>query len=132
MEIDRGDIVEDKKEFNAIAKYVRISPYKIRRVARLMKGLPYKKADNLLKALPQRGAILINKVLKSATYNAVNTHGANLENIVVQSVNIDEGPRLMRYKARARGRIYKIIKRTCHIRVTVIEQNGGQLNGTKG
>jgi len=113
-------VEENMQEVKAVAKYVRISPYKVRRVARLIQGVNYAKAEALLKALPHRGSALILKVIKSAVSNAVNNNKYDINSIVIKSVIIDEGPRLKRFKAQARGRIFKIIKRTSHIKVSVV------------
>ena len=111
--------MDNKNQVYAIAKYVRVSQFKVRRVAKLLKGMSSVKANAVLKSLPQKGATLLNKVVKSAFANAVNNHGYNLDDLVIVALNIDEGPRLVRFKPQARGRMYKILKRTCHIKVTV-------------
>lgn len=109
-----------KKEYVASAKFIRMNPYKVRRIARLVKrGMSYSQSESLLKSLPHRAAGLLSKVIKSAVYNAVNNHKEELQKLVIQSIHVDEGPQMSRFKARARGRINKIIKRSCHIRVTV-------------
>ena len=112
------------KQYSASGKYIRISPYKVRRVARLIKGMSYDVANATLKSLPQRGGVVIQKVLKSAYSNAVNNFNENGNLIVVDSVIVNEGPRLKRFKPQARGRIFKIIKRSCHIKVVVSTMGG--------
>ncbi|MFC1617386.1 50S ribosomal protein L22 [Candidatus Margulisiibacteriota bacterium] len=113
-----------EKEIFAIAKYVRISASKVRRVGSLIVGKQYESAAQILKALPHKGAFELGKVLKSAFHNAVNNHNKNKEKVLVKNIIINDGPLLKRYKNRARGRIFKILKRTCHIQV-IVEELGG-------
>lgn len=106
-------------EVKAIAKYVKVSPYKVRRVANLVRGLNVNKAEQLLLNLPHKGASLLYKVVKSAKSNAVNNNQCNESDLVVASVQINEGPMMKRARPRARGRMFQVIKRTSHIIVTV-------------
>lgn len=109
------------KEVNAIAKYVKISPYKVRRVANQIRGRRAKDAIGILKMMPQRGADMIAAVVKSAMANATNNHNMNEENLVISELLVNEGPRHKRFQPKARGRVYQIIKRTSHISVKVAE-----------
>ena len=103
----------------ATAKYIRVSPSKVRRVANVIRGKQAKDAYDILRALPHRGAELLTGVLKSAIANAVNNNGMDEGNLFVSEILVNEGPLLRRFRARARGRVGAIIKRTSHITVGV-------------
>jgi large subunit ribosomal protein L22 len=105
----------------AIAKYVRMSPRKVRRVARLVRGMGVEEATALLSALNRRAARPIRKTIESAVANLRTSGGDKLkvEDMVVRDVTVDSGPTLLRFRARAMGRAGRIRKRTTHIRVTV-------------
>lgn len=103
----------------AIAKYIKISPYKVRRVANLVRGMNVVKAEQLLQSLPHKGALLLSRVVKSAKSNAINNNQYNESDLIISSVQINEGPMMKRSRPRARGRMFQIIKRTSHIIVAV-------------
>ena len=103
---------------HAIARFVRISPYKARLVADLIRGKSVEEAIAILKYSPKRAARIIEKLLKSAISNAENKE-ANVENLVIDTITVDEGPRLKRYRPRAMGRATLILHRTSHIKVVV-------------
>ncbi len=103
----------------AQAKYVRQSPYKVRRVLDLVRGLPVEEAQDVLR-LTDRGATEpITKVLNSALANAEHNHALDSEELVIAEAFADEGPTLKRYRPRARGRATRINKRTSHITIVV-------------
>lgn len=103
----------------AQAKYVRQSPYKVRRVLDLVRGLPVEEATHVLQ-FTQRGATgPVAKVLKSAVANAEHNHALDSEDLVISEAYADEGPTLKRYRPRARGRATRINKRTSHITIVV-------------
>ncbi|HWL50538.1 MAG TPA: 50S ribosomal protein L22 [Acidimicrobiia bacterium] len=107
----------------AQAKYVRHSPYKVRRVLDLVRGLPVQEAEDVLR-LTSRGATEpITKVLKSAVANAEHNHALDADDLVVAEAFADEGPTLKRYRPRARGRATRIRKRTSHITIVVSDMN---------
>jgi len=107
----------------AQAKYVRQSPYKVRRVLDLVRGLPVGEAEDVLR-LTSRGATEpIAKVLKSAVANAEHNHALDADELVVAEAFADEGPTLKRYRPRARGRATRIRKRTSHITIVVSDMN---------
>jgi large subunit ribosomal protein L22 len=107
----------------AQAKYVRQSPYKVRRVLDLVRGLPVQEAEDLLR-LASRGATEpITKVLKSAVANAEHNYALDADDLVVAEAYADEGPTLKRYRPRARGRATRIRKRTSHITIVVSDMN---------
>jgi large subunit ribosomal protein L22 len=108
-----------QQQVKAFAKYLKISPYKLRRVANLVRGHNVRYAQVLLKALPHKGARLIEKVLDSAAANASHNFGLNPDQMIVSELLINEGSHMKRFQPRARGRIYKIIKRTSHISLSL-------------
>src|SRR5512146_1779676 len=107
------------QQAKAILRGVRISPQKARLVADQVRGMPVGRATDLLKFSDKKAAHLVKKVLLSAVANAENNLGADVDELKVASIMVDEGPRLKRMHARAKGRGSRIIKRTSHITVVV-------------
>src|SRR3954470_11595155 len=103
----------------AVARYVRTSPMKARRVIDLVRGLPAKEALTVLKFAPQAASEPVYKVLASAIANAENNERLDPDSLLVSEAFVDEGPTLKRFRPRAQGRAYRIRKRTCHITVAV-------------
>jgi large subunit ribosomal protein L22 len=108
-------------EVRAIARYVRISPLKVRMLADAIKGKPVEKALEMLRFMPQKGAGIIEKVLRSAAANADQQPDLDIDNLIVGNVLADCGPMLKRFTARARGRGTRILKRTSHVTVILTE-----------
>ncbi len=102
-------------------KFVRMSAQKVRLIADEIRGLPVDKAVDLLSFSPQKSARLVKKVLESAIANAEHNEGADIDALKVDAIWIDEGSRMKRLRARARGRANRILKRTSHITVSVAE-----------
>jgi large subunit ribosomal protein L22 len=109
-------------EVAARLRYARISPQKARLVADQVRGLPVEKAIQLLTFSPKKAAGMIRKVLESAIANAEHNEGADVDELKVSSIYVDEAPTLKRMHARAKGRGNRIIKRTSHITVKVGER----------
>ena len=103
----------------AIAKYVHMSPTKVRRVVALIKGRPVAEALDILRFAPQAAARPLFKVVASAAANAENNLDLDRDTLVVAAAYADEGPTLKRIRPRAQGRAYRIRKRTSHITVEV-------------
>ncbi|MDM4720827.1 50S ribosomal protein L22 [Micromonospora sp. WMMA1363] len=103
----------------AVARYVRISPMKARRVVNLVRGLPAKEALTVLQFAPQAASEQVYKVLASAIANAENNERLDPGALLVSEAYVDEGPTMKRFQPRAQGRAYRIRKRTCHITVAV-------------
>src|ERR1041384_2132417 len=103
----------------AVARHVRISPNKARRVVNLVRGLPAKEALTVLQFAPQAASEQVYKVLASAIANAENNERLDPDALLVSEAFVDEGPTLKRFRPRAQGRAYRIRKRTCHITVAV-------------
>ena len=109
----------EKQEVRAEAKWVRISPRKARLVAEHIRGRTVPEARTVLAFTPRAAAREIEKVLHSAVSNAEANHGLIGDDLVVSAAYVDEGPTIKRWRARARGRVARIRKRTCHITVKV-------------
>jgi len=105
----------------AKVKYARISAQKARLVADQIRGLHVEKALNTLTFSTKKGAPLIKKVLESAIANAEHNEGADIDELKVATIMIDEGPTMKRIRPRAKGRAARILKRTSHITLTVAE-----------
>ena len=105
----------------AIAKhqFARVSAQKGRLVADQIRGLPVEKALDILAYRPNAAAGLIKKVLESAIANAEHNEGADIDELKVAKIFLDEGPTMKRIKPRAKGRADRIFKRTSHITVVV-------------
>jgi large subunit ribosomal protein L22 len=99
----------------------RISAQKVRLVADQVRGMPVEKAEALLNFAPQKAAHIVKKVLLSAVANAEHNEGADIDELKIQAITVDEGPTLKRGRARAKGRGTRILKRTSHITVTVAD-----------
>lgn len=109
-------------ETTAIFKFARISPQKCRLVADQVRGLPVEKALNILNFSEKKAARFVKKVLNSAIANAEHNEGADVDELRVASIQVDEGPIMKRLHARAKGRANRISKRSSHILVTVADR----------
>ncbi len=103
----------------AIARHVRVSPMKARRVVNLVRGLPAREALTVLQFAPQSASEPVYKVLASAIANAENNERLDPDSLLVAAAYVDEGPTLKRFRPRAQGRAYRIRKRTSHITIVV-------------
>ncbi|MHB1678255.1 MAG: 50S ribosomal protein L22 [Sulfuriferula sp.] len=104
---------------SAVLRGTHLSAQKGRLVADQIRGLPIDQALNILAFSPKKGAAVIKKVLESAIANAEHNDGADIDELKVATITVDEGPSMKRFMARAKGRGNRIIKQTCHIVVTV-------------
>jgi large subunit ribosomal protein L22 len=104
---------------SAVLRGTRLSAQKGRLVADQIRGLPVERALNILAFSPKKGAVIIKKVLESAIANAEHNEGADIDELKVATILVDEGTTLKRFTARAKGRGNRILKPTCHITVTV-------------
>ena len=117
-------------EARAKARYVRITPRKARRVVDLIRGMPADQAQATLAFAPQSASDPVGKVLASAIANAGQHSQVDASSLVVSRAWVDEGPTLRRFRHRAQGRGYRILKRTSHI--TVIVSDGGLTGESAG
>jgi large subunit ribosomal protein L22 len=108
-------------EIKARARFLRISPLKLRLVARTLPGKKVEDALALLRFMPQRGARLLRKVVMSAVANAEQRPQVDVDTLIVKGVQVDGGPSLKRFQARAMGRVNRILKRSSHITVVLDE-----------
>ena len=113
---------EETREVRAEAKWVRSSPRKARLVVEHIRGRTVPEARTVLAFSERAVARDVEKVLRSAVANAEANHGLVGDDLVVSAAYVDEGPVLKRWRARARGRVARIRKRTCHITVKLVER----------
>jgi large subunit ribosomal protein L22 len=109
-------------EVRAVSKYVRISPRKVHKVIDAVKGKPVESGIQILKFMPQKAASILEKIVRSAVANADNNANIDIDLLVIRNITADQGPSLKRWKARARGRGTRILKRTSHITVILAEE----------
>jgi large subunit ribosomal protein L22 len=121
---------ETQQEVRAVAKWVRMSPRKARLVADHIRGRSVPEARTVLAFTQRAAAREIEKVLRSAVANAEANHGLNGDNLVVAAAYVDEGPVMKRWRARARGRVARIKKPTCHITVKLVPAADGAIAQT--
>jgi large subunit ribosomal protein L22 len=113
-------VVETPTAVRAQAKWVRMSPRKARLVAEHIRGRSVPEARTILAFTDRRAARVLEKVLSSAVANAEANHGLIGDDLIVASAYVDEGPVIKRWRARARGRVARIRKPTCHITLSLV------------
>ena len=106
----------------AIAKYVRVSPRKVRLIMDQIRGKKVQEALNLLSYTPQKGASVLKKLINSAIANAEQNSDTDVDRLYIENIFADEGPSLKRFRPRAMGRATRILKRTSHLTV-VLDEN---------
>lgn len=109
-------------ETRAVLKRAPISAQKVRLIADLVRGMPVEQAEQVLTYSPKKAAHIVKKVLLSAISNAEHNEGADIDELSVATIFVDEGPTMKRGRARAKGRGTQILKRTSHITVAVSDQ----------
>ncbi len=119
----RESLLGDEPGAFAVARFVRVTPMKARRVVDMVRGAPVDEALATLKFSPLAASEVVHKVLESAVANATTTEDLDRSALVVTKARVDEGPTLKRFRPRAQGRASRILKRTSHI--TVVVQPGG-------
>jgi large subunit ribosomal protein L22 len=110
----------------ARARYVRMSPMKVRRVVDLVRGMPVGQAASVLRFAQQSAAGPVAKLVASAVANAENNFDLDPSTLVISTITVDEGPTMKRFQPRAQGRAYRIRKRTSHITVEVTPVAAGR------
>ena len=103
----------------ATLRYARVSPQKCRLVADVIRGKSVDEAIRTLTFSPKKSARIVKKVLESAIANAEHNHGADIDELKISTIEVNEAPTLRRYRARAKGRGTRIIKRNSHITINV-------------
>lgn len=120
MKEKAAKIAENKdRRPKAVAKHVRISPYKVRIILDIIRGKGYKEAVAILENTPKAASEPIKKVLMSAAANAEHNLGMDKDNLFVAKAYADQGPTLKRVMPRAQGRAFRILKRTSHITIVL-------------
>lgn len=109
-------------EAKAVLRYARISPQKVRKVIGAVKGKPVENGLDALRFMPQKAAEILEKVVRSAVANADQNPELDVDTLIIRNITADQGPTLKRFRARARGRGTRILKRTSHITVTLSEE----------
>ena len=109
-------------EVKAIAKYIRLSPRKVRLLMEEIKGKKVEEALNLLAFASQRGAPILRKLINSAVANASQYPDIDVDNLFIKHIFADEGPTLKRFRPRAMGRATRIRKRSSHLTVILNER----------
>lgn len=110
-------------QVKAVSRYVRISPQKVRRIVEGIKGKPVETGLDMLKFMPQKSAGIVEKIVRSAVANADQHPDIDVDTLIIKNVIADQGPMLKRFRARARGRGTRILKRTSHITVVLAEES---------
>lgn len=105
----------------AVAKYIRMSPHKVRRVLNQIRGRSYQEALMILEFLPYDASGPVWQIVHSAAANAKNNYDLDKKKLIIDQIYADEGPKLKRIRPRAQGRAYQILKPTCHITIVVKE-----------
>jgi large subunit ribosomal protein L22 len=125
----RDNLLGDEPGAFAIARFVRVTPMKARRVVDLVRGLDVDEALSLLQFAPQAASEPVYKVLESAVSNAVSGEGLDRSSLIITKAMVDEGPTMKRFRPRAQGRASRIRKRTSHL--TVVVQPRPERDATK-
>ena len=125
----RDNLLGDELGAFAIARFVRVTPMKARRVVDLVRGLDVDEALSLLKFAPQAASEPVYKVLESAVSNAVSGEGLDRSSLIITKALVDEGPTMKRFRPRAQGRASRIRKRTSHL--TIVVQPRPERDATK-
>ena len=125
----RETLLGDQPGAFAVARFVRVTPMKARRVVEMVRGTQVDDALAVLRFAPQAAAETVHKTLESAVSNAETTEGLDRGTLVITKAMVDEGPTLKRFRPRAQGRATRILKRTCHITL-VVQPADAVANGT--
>ena len=125
-------MAETATSYMASHRYARITPRKARYVMDLVRRQPVEKSLQILRFCPRRGAPMIAKVIQSALANAIQEGAAHTENMVICDARVDEGPTGKRWRPRARGMAFPILKRTSHLTIVISEEaNSGKKDSKK-
>jgi len=115
--------MSNTQSVKAVAKYIRMSPHKVRRVLNQIRGRSYQEALMILEFLPYGAGGPVWQAVYSAAANAQNNHNLDKRKLFIDEVYAYEGPKLKRIRPRAQGRAFRILKPTCHITVVVKSKN---------
>ena len=109
-------------EFQVSLKYARVGAQKARLVADMVRGLPVSSALKVLKFSDKKTAVMIKKLLESAVANAESTAKVEVDSLIVKRIYVDQGPSLKRFRPRAQGRAFGVLKKTSHINLILGER----------
>jgi len=112
-------------EAKAVARYIKMSPRKVRLVVDMIRGKSVEQALNALHFVPKHSSVPVEKVLRSAVANALNTDAGsklNPEDLMVKEIQVGPGPTMRRYNPGPQGRAMLIRKRSCHISIVVSDK----------
>lgn len=129
----KTNVVEKSKEIKEVkasAKYLRVSTFKLRKVADHIRYKNAQEAMNELKIMHQKSAGILFKLVKSCVANAVHNFQMNESELKIQKLIVNEGTKIKRSRSRAKGRVFPILKPTSHVEITLTSQ--GDINGSKG
>ena len=115
-------------EVRAVTKFARMSPLKVRDVARVIRGKPAEEALDLLRFIPRKSARLLAKTLQSAIANAENNHNLDTSSLVIAQCLVDEGPAIKRFKPAARGSAHPFKRRTSHLTIVLSDEVGSAVS----
>ena len=115
--------LNSKIKIKAVAKHIRMSPHKVRRIINQIRGRSYEQALMILEFMPYRACNPISKLLSSAAANGSQNFGVNKTDLIIRKIQVEKGNFLKRLQPRAQGRGYPIHKPTCHISI-IMECNG--------
>jgi large subunit ribosomal protein L22 len=119
----RERLLGDQPGAFAVARFVRVTPQKARRIGDLIRGMEVDEALAMLKFAPQAVAENFYKLVESAAANAETTENLNRGDLVISTVHVDEGPTMKRWRPRAKGAANRILKRSSHLTVVVTPKN---------
>ena len=111
----------NRTSVKGVAKYIRMSPHKVRRVLNQVRGRSYQEALMILEFLPYDACGPVWQIVHSVAANAKNNFDLDKKKLIIDQVYADEGPKIKRIRPRAQGRAYQILKPTCHITIIVKE-----------
>jgi large subunit ribosomal protein L22 len=116
--------------YKSLLKNALISELKVRQIVKdlKLKGLPAQEAMTKLSFVPKKGAKILLQVLNSAVSNAEHNGSADIDDLLISSIQVDKGLRLKRIRPRAKGRAYQILKRRCHIHIELTASSDAELN----
>ena len=115
--------INSKIQIKAVAKHIRMSPQKVRRIINQIRGRSYEQALMMLEFMPYRACNPISQLLSSAAANGSHNFGLNKTDLIISQIQVEKGNFLKRLQPRAQGRGYPIHKPTCHISI-IMECNG--------
>ena len=108
-------------EARAVARYIRVSPRKVRLIMDQIRGRKVEEALHLLAFSPQKGSAILKKLVDSAVANAAENNKADVDKLFIKKIFADQGPTLKRFQPRSMGRANRILKRTSHLTVIIDE-----------